>query len=135
MSSDLLLRPLPANRPAIGEVKVSSTSGHDADPVYALVQALALASQLAGAKQRARLHTSYPEGGFAGEGPIDVLVMLFLIGGRGGTDTNREELIECGRQLCGALDQGALLPHVQRVGLIEVRPQEGQLDFRPVAAP
>jgi len=61
MKADLLLRSRPAGRPAIGEVKVSTAKGDDADPVYALVQALALASQLASTAQRSRLRVITPE--------------------------------------------------------------------------
>ena len=60
MKADILLRSLSDNRPTIGEVKVSSSGGDDADPVYGLVQSLALASQLVSTKQRVRLNKHYP---------------------------------------------------------------------------
>ena len=65
IKADLLLRSLPDGRPTVGEVKVSTARGDDADPVYGLVQALALASQLASESQRSRLRMHYQAAGYA----------------------------------------------------------------------
>lgn len=129
IKADLLLRSLPNGRPTIGEVKVSTAKGDDADPFYALVQALALASQLASANQRSRLHRHYPKEDFAEEGPLDVLVLLFLIAESGGGKTYRAELVKLAGELCARLDQGLLRPHVERVALVGVTPHHDQLRF------
>lgn len=129
MSADLLLRSAPGGRPTIGEVKVSSAKGDDADPVYALVQALALVAQLAGANQRARLRHWYPEADFADEGPLDVLIFLFRMGQRPGRHTYRPDLARLAGDLCAWLDRDPLRPHVERVALVDVVPHRGRLRF------
>jgi hypothetical protein len=129
MKADLLLRSLPDGRPTIGEVKVSSVKGDDADPFYGLVQALALASQLAGTQQRLRLRRHYQAAEFADEGPLDVLVLLVLIAERPGKRTYRRQLIELTNALCTHLDQGPLRPHVERIALVTVTPCDGGLQF------
>jgi hypothetical protein len=128
MKADLLLRSHPAGRPTIGEVKVSTAKGDDADPVYALIQALALAAQLVNASQRARLSRCYP--GFAEEGPLDVLILLFLITEKEGRKTYRADLVRLAAELCARLDQEELLrPHIERVALVGVKPDGDQLRF------
>jgi hypothetical protein len=129
MKADLLLRSHSRNRPTVGEVKVSGIKGDDADPVYGLVQALALASQLASTNQRLRLSTHYDAADFAPEGRLDVLVFLFLIGKRVGATTYRPQLIDLAGDLCARLDAGPLRPHVERVALVTATPREGRLHF------
>jgi hypothetical protein len=129
MSADLLLRSHPQGRPTIGEVKVSGLRGDDADPVYGLIQALALASQLASANQRLRLRRHYPAANFAEEEPLEILVFLFLIAESGGAKTYRAQLINLARELCAHLDSGPLRPHVERVALITAIPQNGRFRF------
>ncbi len=129
MRADLLLRREPDGRPSIGEVKVSSAKGDDADPVYGLVQALALASQLASASQRTRLCRHYPKAGFAETGPLDVLILLFRIAESDRRKTHRERLVQLAAELCALLNQGLLRPHVERVALVNVKPQLDQLHF------
>jgi len=135
MKADLLLRSRPDGRPAIGEVKVSTAKGDDADPVYALVQALALASQLASTAQRSRLRGHYPGENFAQDGPLDVLVFLFLIAESKGKKTHRATLIRLASELCTRLTEGLLRPHVERVALVTVTPQQGRLHFTTRATP
>ena len=110
MKADLLLGSLRGGRPAIGEVKVSTAKGDDADPVYALVQALAIASQLASTAQRSRLRRHYPGANFAQEGPLDVLVFLFLIAESKGKKTHRATLITLASERCTRLTTGLLRP-------------------------
>jgi hypothetical protein len=129
MKADLLLRSNPHGRPTIGEVKVSSLRGDDADPVYGLVQALALASQLSSTNQRRRLRTHYEQATFAEGGPLDVVVFLFLIGERPGARTHRPALIKLAAELCARLDASALLPHIERVALVTALPRDGRLHF------
>ena len=129
MKADLLLRSLPDGRPTIGEVKVSSIKGDDADPFYGLVQALALASQLAGTQQRLRLRKHYQAAEFADKGSLDVLVLLFLIAEKPGKRTYRRQLIEVTDALCTHLDRGLLRPHVERVALVTVTPHNRRLQF------
>jgi hypothetical protein len=127
MSADLLLRSLPNGRPTVGEVKLSTADGDDADPFYALIQALALASQLVSASQRARLCRYYK--GFAEKGPLDVLVFLFLMGEYKGTRTYRKELVELAGELCRRLDHGRLHAQVERVALVQVTRRLDRLRF------
>ena len=126
MKADILLRSLQGNRPTIGEVKVSSKSGDDADPIYGLVQSLALASQLVGIRQRVRLNKHY-RAVFAADSPVDIMILLFEMHESAGT--NRKCLVHAARDLCRALSEGALLPHVGRVALVTVAPNCGRLDF------
>jgi hypothetical protein len=126
MKADILLRSLSGNRPTIGEVKVSSRGGDDADPVYGLVQSLALASQLVGNRQRVRLNKHYPAV-FAAESPVDIMILLFEM--HESAATNRKSLVLAARGLCQALSEGALLPHVGRVALVTATPNGGRLDF------
>ena len=126
MKADILFRSLPGNRPAIGEVKVSSRGGDDADPVYALVQALALASQLVGIRQRVRLNNHY-QSAFAENSPVDIMILLFEMHKSAGT--HRKRLVLAARGLCQALNEGALLPHVGRVALVTATSNGGRLDF------
>lgn len=131
MSADLLLRSDPEGRPTIGEVKVSTAKGDDADPVYALVQALALAAQLAGGRQRERLRCWYPKDDFADKGPVDVLVFLFRMGEKVGPKTYWPDLVRLSGELCSRLDRQSLRPHVERVALIDVvvAPDRDRLRF------
>jgi hypothetical protein len=122
ISADLLLRSNPDGRPAAGEVKVSTASGDDSDPVLALVQALAAAAQLAGNAQRARLLRCYDSAGFASSGPLDVLVFHIRVGQRPGGKTHHPALVEAAGKLCNRLDRGLLRPHVDRVALIDAVP-------------
>jgi hypothetical protein len=127
ISADLLLRSLLDGRPTVGEVKLSTASGDDADPFYALIQALALASQLASANQRGRLRRYYE--GFAEDGPLDVLVFLFLMGEYQGKRTHRKELVDLASGLCQLLDRGLLHPNVERVALVRVTSERDRLRF------
>jgi len=129
MKADLLLQSSPTARPTIGEVKISTAKGDDADPVYALVQALALASQLVNTNQRSRLRRHYPRGNLAEAGPLDVVVFLFLTAESEGGKTHRAELVRLGTALCRRLDAGLLRPHVERVALVGVTPHQDQLRF------
>jgi hypothetical protein len=129
MKADLLLRSQPHGRPTIGEVKVSNVKGDDADPVYGLVQGLALAAQLASTNQRRRLRAHYPDSKFADDGPLDVLVFLFLIAESAGKKTHRAKLIEAAAKLCARLDSGLLRPNVEHVALVTAAPQDGTLRF------
>jgi hypothetical protein len=122
ISADLLLRSDPDGRPAVAEVKLSTASGDDSDPVLALVQALAAAAQLAGTAQRARLLRCYDSAGFASRGPLDVLVFHIRIGQRPGGKTHHPALIQAAAKLCNRLDRGLLRPHVDRVALIDALP-------------
>lgn len=129
MKADLLLRSLPTGRPTIGEVKVSTAKGDDADPVYALVQALALASQLVNANQRSRLRRHYAQENLAEAGALDVVVLLFLTAQSEGGRTHRANLVRLATELCAHLDEGLLLPHIDRVALVGVTPHHDQLRF------
>lgn len=126
MKADILLRSLSGNRPTIGEVKVSSRGGDDADPVYGLVQSLALASQLVGNRQRVRLNNHYPFV-FAADSPVDIVLLLFEM--HESAATNRKSLVLAARNLCQVLNEGALLPYVGRVALVIAAPNAGRLDF------
>ena len=88
MKADLLLRSADG-KPTVGEVKVSTARGDDADPLYALVQALALAAQLTPASQRKRLRRQHEDAGFAQSGRLDVLIFLFRPLGLAGPLTAR----------------------------------------------
>ena len=131
MKADLLLRSA-AGRPTVGEVKVSTARGDDADPLYALVQALALAAQLIPASQRERLCRRYENARFAASGPLDVLIFLF----RPVTlakATYRNRLTELALDICTSLQEsGALLPHVGELAVVEAR-AGATISFVPVS--
>jgi hypothetical protein len=123
VKADLLLRSTEAGHPTVGEVKVSNAKGDDADAFYGLVQALALATQLAGPNQRERLQYWYPAANFADDGPIDVLVLLFTVGDRGGRRTHRPKLEELAACLCGRLEK-ANAKHLGRLAVVHVDPNQ-----------
>jgi hypothetical protein len=127
MSADLLLSARPERRPTVGEVKLSTASGDDADAFYALIQALAAAAQLVGENQRERLKRCYPGEDF-GSGPIDVLVFDLQLGRRLGNQTYRPELQEIAGQICTYLDNSDVLG-LDRVALVSVVPDARALRF------
>lgn len=131
MKADLLLCS-EAGRPTVGEVKVSTARGDDADPLYALVQALALAAQLTAASQRERLCRHYGNAGFAASGPLDVLIFLFRPV-KLARATHRKRLTELAIDICSSLrESGALLPHVGELAVVEAR-AGATISFRPLS--
>jgi hypothetical protein len=62
--------------PVVSELKVTASS-NDKDPFFALIQALALVSELVTPQQRARLQIHYPAACFRESGPVEVAVILF----------------------------------------------------------
>lgn len=75
MKIDLLLRHQDGT-PIIGEAKVVTGKGFDTDPVLALIQALAGATQFASAKQRERLAQQYGKM-FKPTNKLDVAVIAY----------------------------------------------------------
>jgi hypothetical protein len=128
MKADLLLCST-AGKPTVGEVKVSTARGDDADPLYALVQALALAAQLTPASQRKRLRRQHS--GFAPSGPIDVLVFLFRPVALSKA-THRDTLTNLAINICRTLrETGTLRPHVEELAVVEARAGK-EILFRPL---
>ena len=121
ISADLLLSAHPDRRPTVGEVKLSTANGDDADAFYALIQALAAAAQLVGAYQRERLKRWYPGAEFAGSGPVDVLVFDFQLGRRAGNQTYRPELQALAGKICTHLDSSRV-SGLNRVALVAAVP-------------
>jgi hypothetical protein len=80
ISSDLLLANLqPGSPPIVAELKVADASDYDANPFYALVQTLAVATQAATVAQRQRFASHYPEYFPArpdGEPSVDAYVLI-----------------------------------------------------------
>jgi hypothetical protein len=128
ISADLLLSAHPDRRPTVGEVKLSTANGDDADAFYALIQALAAAAQLVGARQRERLKRWYPAAEFAGSGPVDVLVFDFQLGRRAGNQTYRPELQALAGQICTHLDSSDVVG-LNRVALVAAVPDDRGLRF------
>jgi hypothetical protein len=123
MKADLLLCSAAGN-PTVGEVKVSTARGDDADPFYALVQALALAAQLTPASQRKRLRCQHEDAGFAAAGPLDVLVLLFRPAELAKA-THRKTLTDLTVNICDSLRaSGALRPYVEEIAVVEARAGE-----------
>jgi hypothetical protein len=125
---DVLLADRADRTPIVGELKLPG----DRDPYYALVQALACASNLATPNQYARMSAHLPAGRFpARESPprLDVFVLVV-------EETGREGLPPKGRyandlKLAAEtlaprlLAQPAITRHVRRIAIVRLVPADG----------
>ena len=127
MKMDLLLKSRD-RIPVVGEAKVSTDTGDDKDPFFALVQALALAAQVVTPKQLARLALHYPKERFRQEGVVDVVVVLFKPS-LTANSTFQDALYRQSVKLVDVLiQQCQLKKRVRRLAFIEAaRSTEGQL--------
>ena len=79
ISTDLLLaNAQPGSPPIFGELKVTEGSDYDANPFYALIQTLAVATQAATQAQRQRFASHYPEH-FAPSGDAGPVVDAYVV--------------------------------------------------------
>jgi hypothetical protein len=120
MRIDALLR-ADDGAPVVAELKAATAVRNDADPFYALIQALAATAQLATPPQRERLMKWYPAATFATEGPIDVLVVLCIPDEPANAafwPRLRAVAIDVAR---GVVESTDLHPHVRRIDIAEAR--------------
>ena len=125
---DVLLADRGDRTPIVGELKLPG----DRDPYYALVQALACASNLATPNQYARMRAHLPAGRFPAHGSpprLDVFVLVV-------EETGREGLPPKGRYANDLkltaetlaprlLAQPAIARHIRRIAIVRLVPADG----------
>jgi hypothetical protein len=118
MTADLLLCASDGT-PVVGEVKAATGTGHDTDPVMALIQGLTLAAQLATPSQMARLAASYGRVGIrAVEKPdLYILVVRPEVPARA---RFQARLYDASRRLAAVAQRQPHLP-CRRIAFVEVR--------------
>jgi hypothetical protein len=124
MKLDALLR-AEDGTPVVGALKVGKEKGFDADPFYALIQALALASQLATPNQRQRLTRCYPSAEWAPGTDVDIAIVVHMT-----TVPANATVWYClhrDAELLGRALVKAKLPGIRRIDFIETRWTDGKL--------
>lgn len=116
--------------PIVGEVKSATASGHDTDPVLALVQGVTVCAQLLSPQQMERLEKAYPFAQFRTESVLDLFIIL-VKPEQAAPATYQPDLYEAAKRLAPLL---AAEPSVaaRRIAFIEAR-WDGQLELRLAA--
>ncbi len=130
---DVLLADRADRTPIVGEVKLPG----DRDPYYALVQALACASNLATLNQYERMRRHLPRGRFPQlEGPprFDIFVLVIEEAGQEGLPLKgryAEDLKQTAEALAPRLlTQPGIARHVRRIATLRLASDQGEISAR-----
>lgn len=129
MRADLLLAGADGV-PIVGEVKAATATGHDTDPVLALIQGLTVCAQLASPQQMERLARVYPVAQFNAAGALDLFIIV-VKPARPARSTYQDDLYEAAAELADALGAQPSVP-ARQIAFIEAR-FDGRLELRRAA--
>jgi hypothetical protein len=116
--------------PIIGEIKAATETGHDTDPVLALIQGVTACAQLLSPQQMERLENAYPFAQFRAAGALDLFVIVVKpeLAARA---TYQADLYDAAKALAPILAQQPGVP-ARRIAFIEAR-YDGRLELRLAA--
>ena len=116
--------------PIVGEVKAATATGHDADPVLALIQGLTACAQLLSPQQMERLERAYPFAQFRAYSVLDLFVIA-VKPAQPAASTYQDDLYEAANELAPILAAEPSVP-ARRIAFIEAR-FDGALELRLAA--
>lgn len=126
MRADLLL--VSADGVAIvGEVKAATDTGHDTDPVLAMIQGLTACAQLLSPQQMERLERAYPLAQFRAFSVLDLFVIV-VKPSQSAPSTFQDDLYEAAKELAPILAAEPSVP-ARRIAFIEAR-FDGRLELK-----
>lgn len=105
--------------PIVGEVKSATATGHDTDPVLALIQGLTVCAQLLSPQQMERLADAYPFAQFRALSVLDLFVIV-VKPAQPARSTFQAELYEAAKRLAPILAAEPSVP-ARRIAFIEAR--------------
>ena len=118
--------------PIVGEVKAATATGHDTDPVLALIQGLTACAQLLSPQQMERLERTYSFAQFRAYSVLDLFVIA-VKPAQTAPSTFQDDLYEAAKELAPILAAEPSVP-ARRIAFIEAR-FDGTLELRLAAGP
>jgi uracil-DNA glycosylase len=113
--------------PIVGEVKAATETGHDTDPVLALIQGLTACAQLLSAQQMERLERAYPLAQFRAFSVLDLFVIV-VKPSQSAPSTFQDDLYDTAKKLAPILAAEPSVP-ARRIAFIEAR-FDGRLELK-----
>jgi hypothetical protein len=113
--------------PIVGEVKAATETGHDTDPVLALIQGLTACAQLLSPQQMERLERTYPLAQFRAFSVLDLFIIVVKLS-QSARSTYQDDLYVAAKELAPVLAAEPSVP-ARRIAFIEAR-FDGRLELK-----